>query len=259
MNFIDFHVHIDFFDKPELILHEYEMTRTYAIFVTNLPELFHIHYQKIRGYKYVRLALGFHPEIVSQFPFQKELFNEYVKLTNYIGEVGLDLSTKSKKYADKQIEAFEYITTHPDSKVKVLSIHSKGAEKEVLHTLKKNQVKYAVFHWYSGDKSLIPEICDAGYYFSINPRMIQTEKGKNIVRSIPVDRMLFETDGPFIKYNGSLMNPAQIPSAYKEVEKFLNISDLKSLVYNNFRHLILQANLSRLANNDLQFNNVNKE
>jgi len=26
MNFIDFHVHIDFFDKPELILHEYEMT-----------------------------------------------------------------------------------------------------------------------------------------------------------------------------------------------------------------------------------------
>lgn len=140
-----------------------------------------------------------------------------------------------------------------------MSIHSKGAEKDVLDTLKKNQVKYAVFHWYSGDLSLIPEIYDAGYYFSINPRMIQTEKGKNIIKTIPSNRILFETDGPFIKYNGSLIGPTKIPNVYQEIENFLGISDFTNLIYNNFRQLVLNANLSRLDTNETQINNLYKK
>ena len=38
---------------------------------------------------------------------------------------------------------------------------------------------------------------DNGAYFSINPKMLETKAGKDVIRNIPADRILLETDAPF--------------------------------------------------------------
>lgn len=246
MNFIDVHVHIDFYDNPQKIISEYEANKIYAIFVTNLPELFAKHQAKVRGLKYVRLALGFHPQVAAEYDFNRDLFDKYIKSTNYIGEVGLDLSARNKQTRDKQIEAFEYITSHPGAAFKIFSVHSRGAEKETLAILRKNGVKFAVFHWYSGPIGLIKEIIEAGYYLSVNHQMLNSEKGKTLLAAIPNERILIETDGPFIKVNGALVMPYHIPKTYKELQHFLQFPGIGEQIYANFRKLLIAGSLERL-------------
>lgn len=250
MNYVDCHVHIDFYDNFDVILDEYETSRTYAIFVTNLPELYQKHYLKIRRYKYVRLALGFHPQLVSQYDFNRRLFDYHLPDTNYIGEIGLDASSKNIDI-DKQLEVFHYILTQSRNKGKVLSVHSKGTEVEVLDLLEEHQAQHVIFHWYSGSLDHLTDIIDAGYYLSVNPRMLQTEKGKKILRRIPEDRILFETDGPFVKLNKTLITPSLIPQAYKNIGDFLGLPDLRTIIYRNFQRLIINAYQLRLELTDI--------
>ena len=93
MNYIDFHIHIDFYDKPEDIIEKYENHRIYCLFVTNLPELFEKHYKSTAKYKYVRLALGYHPEMISQYEFNKDLF---IKMNIKLAPHRIDYAVSSR-------------------------------------------------------------------------------------------------------------------------------------------------------------------
>jgi TatD DNase family protein len=78
---------------------------------------------------------------------------------------------------------------------KIVSLHSRRAEKEVLEVLKRYKIKNAIFHWYSVPLGLIQEIVDSGYYFSINPAMINSPNGRKIIDKVPITSVLTETDG----------------------------------------------------------------
>lgn len=54
-----------------------------------------------------------------------------------------------------------------------------------------------IFHWFTGSVSERKLAIDNGAYFSINPKMLETKAGKDVIRNIPVDRILLETDAPF--------------------------------------------------------------
>lgn len=97
--------------------------------------------------------------------------------------------------------------------------------------LKKYHIKNVIFHWYSGELSLVPDILDAGYYFSINEAMVSTLKGKNIIDNLPSDRMLTETDSPFNRKDN-------LNNVYSYLGK---IGCNEQMIYNNFKGLI--ANL----------------
>lgn len=97
--------------------------------------------------------------------------------TKFIGEVGLDFSVaRSEKSRCKQKSVFKIICEN--SSGHILSIHSRLAERDVLEILRINKVENAIFHWYTGAKELIPQILDEGYYFSVNPAMLKSNKGK---------------------------------------------------------------------------------
>ena len=91
-----------------------------------------------------------------------------------------DIET-SKDFVDskeKQIYAFRYVLSLIKDKNKIVSVHSRKAEKEVFELLQEYRRKNAIFHWYSGPLSLIEEIINAGYYFSINEAMTTSISGK---------------------------------------------------------------------------------
>ena len=61
---------------------------------------------------------------------------------------------------------------------KIISIHSRMAEREVLEILSKYNIATPIFHWYTGPLNLIPPIIELGAYFSINEAMTLSEKRK---------------------------------------------------------------------------------
>lgn len=106
MFLLDTHMHFDLIDvKRYALLEQLERENIYTIAVTNLPELYIKYKNQINWdkYKYCRLALGFHPELVVQHCNQIDNFIKMLPNSRYIGEVGLDFSNNDllqKKNSD---------------------------------------------------------------------------------------------------------------------------------------------------------------
>lgn len=244
MVYVDLHVHIDFYSDPLKIANEYEKLKIYAIFVTYLPKIFLKTRKEYEKFKYIRIAVGFHPDMIGEYEFNNIEFNDGVKHTKYIGEVGLDFSNQNNEYVIKQIEAFDQITSPKYNKGRVYSIHSRKAETEVLRILIKNNVKTAIFHWFTGGKKVLRDIIDAGYYISVNYKMLTSKNGRDIIQSIPTSQLLFETDGPFARKNRKIVYPNDIQEIYRDFEKI--IPDFENLVYLNFKKLLIQRGIDEI-------------
>lgn len=236
---IDAHIHIDFYDNPAKIIEGIISEDISAIFVTHLPELYEKQKIMLEHLPQIFLAVGFHPILVNEFDFNIDLFVDALKNTRFVGEVGLDYSVaKTEKSRNKQKEIFEQICKSVNGHI--LSVHSRQAEQDVWTFLTKHKVKNAIFHWYTGSKELIPYIVESGYYFSLNPAMLRTNKGKEILKEIPLNRILIETDGPFSKYKGNIVEPLYLKEIYKSFGEFYNVSNIKDLVLKNILSLIGQ-------------------
>lgn len=196
--YMDAHMHFDLYSDRNEILKYIEKKESYTIAVTNLPQLFKKYKSQCVENKYFQLALGFHPELVYQYKNQQMLFKELINETRFIGEVGLDFVKKSKEDIISQIEVFEKILEWCSGESKILSVHSRGADKKVVDMLNGFNGT-VILHWYSGDIIYLMRAIEQGYYFSVNHQMIQSAKGRSIIGRIPVDRIILESDAPFTK------------------------------------------------------------
>lgn len=239
MAYVDFHVHVDYYKDYLTIFHEYERRGIYALFVTNLPEIYESCLRSFPESKYVKIAMGYNPMLANEYQFNKKIFDEYFSSVNYIGEVGLDYTKEFLEYKDKQLEAFQYIAKRCSGTQKILSVHSRNAVEDILSILEKHDITNVVFHWYTGNEKFITRILTNGYYFSVNPSMLRSKKGRAILKMIPLNSMLFESDGPFGKLNNNPMNPEYIELAYHKLGEFLEVDDLRSIIMKNFRRLLL--------------------
>lgn len=237
---IDTHCHIDLYENPFAIIHECEQQSIITIGVTNLPSHFAMGHPHVINCKKVRLALGFHPLYAEQFAKEFHLFVKYLSMTSYIGEIGLDYSAEGKETKDIQLFYFKKILEELKGKNKILSIHSRKAEKEVLKLLLDNNIKNAIFHWYSGPSNLISDIANNGYFFSINPAMIKTKSGQEIISKIPIANLLTESDGPFIDHNNINVKPKDVSLVIDYLSKIkgCHFDEIKGQILKNFKTLI---------------------
>lgn len=162
---MDAHMHFDLYKSRQKILDYIESNGSYTIAVTNLPELYERYYQQYDQYKYIKIALGFHPELVFQYMRQIEVFRKLVTTTRYIGEVGLDFTTQDNANRNAQRNIFsEIIDVCNEHSNKILSVHSRRAEKECLEVLKRYKGK-TILHWYSGNINILSEAIERDYFF----------------------------------------------------------------------------------------------
>ncbi|SMC87786.1 Qat anti-phage system TatD family nuclease QatD [Pedobacter africanus] len=207
---IDAHCHIDLYPNPEEILSYCNSKDITVIAMTNLPSHFEMGFQHIREYKRIRMALGMHPLYASEHEREYQKFIDNFDKTSYIGEIGLDYSNEGYHTKTIQMQSFRKILQLVCDKPKILSIHSRRAEEEVFNELIFHNIKAAIFHWYSGSISLIEDIAKAGYFFSINPAMVQSPNGQKIIAKIPAASILTESDGPFIEYKKQTVMPGDV-------------------------------------------------
>jgi TatD DNase family protein len=222
---IDTHCHFDMFPNPERYLSEQDALGNISIGMTNLPSHFAMGSEHVKSYRYSRLALGLHPLYASEKKSELRLFSQYINQTSYIGEIGLDFSNEGLPTKEDQLVVLDSILTQLTGKKKIVSVHSRRAEMILFEILCKHEIKNVIFHWYSGPLTLIPQIVEHGYYFSINEKMTKTDSGKKIIDCIPSDRILTETDAP---YN----NVCSIK------QTLLNIGLSEDKVYENFQRLL---------------------
>lgn len=198
--YFDTHVHLDLYKDFDAIIKQINKYKSYTIAVTNLPTLYEKALENTPKTKYIRIALGLHPELIHKFPEQMELFFEKVKEARYIGEIGLDFSKEYLPYKDLQVEFFRKCIKECDILGgKILSVHSRKAAKEVVDIIGTNFSGKVILHWFTGNKTDFKIAIDNGYYFSINPEMLKTNKGRDVIYNIPLERILIESDGPFSK------------------------------------------------------------
>ncbi len=238
MKLIDTHFHLDFYRDHKFWYDQINELKQHTLCVTNSPEIFVSCKRLYPETKYVKFALGYNPQISISTPFNKRLFLSQLSSTQYIGEVGLDFSAKNLCSKAAQIEAFEFICHNAAPHNKLLTIHSRKAEKETLAILKSTGIKRAIIHWYTGDLETVEMFIKAGYYFSINANMCATIKGQSIIKHIPIEKLLVESDGPFTKVGGSKYTPVDLPKTYIMLADLLGRPDIQDLIFNNFHRLL---------------------
>lgn len=225
---IDTHCHFDMMPHPEAYIQERERLGDIVIGMTNAPSHFQMGYQHVKKFKRIRLALGFHPLLAHELQDELPLFEQLIDLTSYVGEIGLDFSREGIATKEIQIKSLERILPILSVKKKIISVHSRKAESMLLSLLKTYNVKNVIFHWYTGDLSMVSDILNAGYFFSINEAMISTAKGKKLIDILPSNRILTETDSPFNR-KANLYNVCSYLS---------KIGCNEQTIHNNFKDLL---------------------
>lgn len=222
---IDTHCHFDMMPEPEAYIREKERAGGIVIGMTNLPSHFRQGLPYLRTFKRIRLALGFHPLLAAENRNEICLFKKYVSQTSYIGEIGLDFSREGVATKNEQIMSLRELLGTLQGRNKIVSVHSRKAERELFDLLCEYDIRNVIFHWYSGPVDLIPSLLSKGYYFSVNESMVVSKNGQSIIGQIPRNRVLTETDAPY--------------NARRDIRKMLeNIRITEEEVYNNFMDLI---------------------
>lgn len=221
---IDTHCHFDMMPNPEGYISAKEKAGDIVIGMTNLPSHFKMGQSHLIGYKHIRLALGLHPLLAAENKKELTLFKRLVDQTSYIGEIGLDFSREGIATKNEQISVLREVLATIKGKKKIVSVHSRNAEKELLDMLCEFEIKNVIFHWYSGPVDLIPSIIERGFYFSINESMCRSKNGQSIIGKIPREIILTETDAPYNNRTNIRMVLNQLNMS--EVDIFLNFNRL---------------------------------
>lgn len=225
---IDTHCHFDMMPHPEAYISAKEKAGDIVIGMTNLPSHFKMGFPHVKRYKHIRLALGLHPLLASENKNELPLFNCLLGQTSYIGEIGLDFSKEGLSTRDDQVFVLRKLLEKIKGKKKIISVHSRKAENELFDLLCEYNIQNVIFHWYTGPIDLIPSIISKGYYFSINEAMTISNKGRAIIKVIPRNRILTESDAPF--NNKTDIKEAQINMHITENEVKNNFMELLSRI-----------------------------
>ncbi|MBX2944163.1 MAG: TatD family hydrolase [Cyclobacteriaceae bacterium] len=242
--FVDTHCHLDLIQGIQQKYIDEDALPIKTISVTNTPSFFQHNQILFKDAQNIRIAIGMHPELVSQFFVEAELFMSILSETRYVGEIGLDGSERFRASFGIQYKIFkEIIKACADSKDKIITVHTRNAEKEAVSLLKKHLKKSeckVILHWFTGNIEAFTDAMDAGFYFSINHKMTTTKKGQELVERIPKDRLLTETDAPFTLDN-KMTRLDSLTSCINRMAKILNKEpeDLKMDIFKNFHSLLL--------------------
>ena len=120
--------------------------------------------------------------------FDMGRFNELVKKTPIVGEVGLDRI--SPVPLDLQLQTFRQVLDTVMEIPRLVSIHSWHTTAMTIEELKRRPFSVPVLHYWTGTIRETREAVDLGCYFSINAEM----RIPKYCKIVPKDRLLIETD-----------------------------------------------------------------
>ena len=228
---VDYHCHIDLYPDHEQAMLECDADGVATLAVTTTPRAYARNVELASHTKNVRVALGLHPQLVADRAHEITLWDELLPKSRFVGEVGLDASPRFYRSFDRQKDVFLHILKACSrSGNKILSIHSVRTAKIVLDMIESElpaRNGKAVLHWFTGSVKELKRGVDLGCYFSVNTAMLVNEKKADLVRAIPLDRILTETDGPFTRTENRPSKPADVAMVVGQLANLHEISEIE--------------------------------
>lgn len=241
---VDFHCHLDLYPDHQAAIAKAEAARIYTLTVTTTPKAWSRNHDLTRHTRYVRAALGLHPQLVAERAGELPLWDRHLPEARYVGEVGLDAGPRFYKSLDVQKQVFRHVLERcAEAGGKILTIHSLRSAPAVLDMIEAHLPRdrgAVVLHWFTGSKSDARRAAALGCYFSINAEMTRTDRGRELITNLPRDRILTETDGPFTQAGCRPSEPVDVPLAAAAVAKILGVSSeaMTKVILTNLRTLI---------------------
>lgn len=212
---------------------------------------------KLSQYPKVKFTVGKHPNFAANDDFsdsqQKEEIEQLVleNRTVAIGETGIDTyRCKDSKQIHNQILWFKYFIelSQKVNKPLILHIRGKGADRNALKVLKLYKGNLlGVVHCFCGSYRLYKKYSRLGdFYFGIGGSITfagkDYKKLRRAVKKIPLERIVLETDCPYLAPKGSdskLNSSLNLPIIISEIAKIKNISEdtVASITYHNAKKL----------------------
>lgn len=250
--FIDSHAHLDFPEYADELDAVIERARTAGVSrmltVGTTLEGSISSLEIAKKYPFIYSTAGVHPHEAASV--DENSLAEIRKLTEHekvvaVGEVGLDYHYEHSA-RDIQKKVFsDFIDMAKDCSLPLI-IHSREAEADTMDILKAKRAEHAggVIHCFSGSLEMAKRCTDMGFYISI-PGIVTFNKATNVhdvVRNIPIDRMLIETDSPFlapVPYRGKRNEPSYVVKVAEKVAelKGLTVEDVARITTLNAEKL----------------------
>lgn len=207
---LDTHCHLDAYPDASAVLAAATAAGVRMVAVTNTPD----DYRRLatllpRGGP-ARPALGLHPLHAHRLGMGGVLrFSQQAARADWIGEIGLDFSPAGRDTRDSQLRVFDALLALPQLHDRPVTVHTRGAERLAVRRLAEAGIA-PVLHWYTGPLGVADDALAAGMYFSVNPAMVSTAKGQALLATLPQDRILLETDGPYARRRGKPSQPTDL-------------------------------------------------
>lgn len=199
-----------------------------------------------KKYPFCYAAIGFHPTEI--FDLSEDDYNEVMSHVNdkrvvAIGEIGLDyhwIKDPIQREIQKEyfIRQIEFANEHHLP----ISIHNRDSNEDCFNILKEHRPIYGlVMHCYSGSVEMMKEIVkwDKAYISLGGPvTFTNAMTPKLVAEEIPLDRLLIETDSPYLTphpHRGMKNEPKYICLVSEEIARLKGMSrkHLESVIYDN--------------------------
>lgn len=224
---VDFHCHLDLYPDHEAAIARTEAARIYTLAVTTTPKAWPRNHELTRDTRYVRTALGLHPQLVADRASELSLWERHLSETRYVGEVGLDAGPQFYRSLDAQTRVFRRVLERcAEAGGKILTVHSVRSVQTVLDMIEQHLPQdrgVIVLHWFTGTKSEARRAIALGCYFSVNAAMTRSDRGRSLVADLPLDRLLTETDGPFTQIEGRPAEPVDVRTTVAAIAAVRNL------------------------------------
>ncbi len=194
-------------------------------------------------------AVGIHPsEVKSAGKNDIKFIEEFTshKKVVAIGEIGLDYYWDRSYIQEQQVVFNEFIELANDKLLPII-IHTRESVDDAIKIVKERFAEGKTtgqFHCYSGDLNQMKEILELkSFYLSFGGNITyKNYKDYSIIEYLPIDRLLFETDSPFlppVPHRGKKTEPSFIVHTIEKIAeiKSIDIQNLKQSVYTNTLNL----------------------
>jgi len=199
---IDAHAHLDRYDlvgrdAVDAALVEIEQHQILTISNSMDPPSYRRNLEIAARSAWVLPIFGVHPWNATDWAGRLGELRAPAERSPMLGELGLDHHfVREPEAYPAQRQVLEFFLALARDQDKIVQVHTKGAEAEVLELLDHFQIRRAIVHWYSGPLDVLGDLIGRDFYFTAGLEARHSDHVRAIVQEIPLDRLLTETDNP---------------------------------------------------------------
>ena len=202
-----------------------------------------------KDYDFIYAALGIHPSNSDEY--NEDVKNKIIEIiknnkkVKAIGEIGLDYYWDENPSKEIQKTVFRSQMQLAEDLGLPVVIHDRDAHKDTLDIIKEFPNVKGIVHCFSGSAEFALECVKAGYYIGITGVVTfkNAKKVKEVVEAVPMDRLLVETDAPYMSpepNRGKRNKSDYIQYIIEQIALIRNLDpkQVNMLVNENFKRLI---------------------